>query len=72
MTNPRIKPCPKCQSADYIGVARYDSGSRRVECDNTGCNYIGPCEGSVRLAIKGHNDRVIVVPRMTSNPAPTF
>lgn len=58
MPNPKVKPCPKCGSADAIGVARYDSGSRRVECDTPGCWYIGPCEGSIRLAIKGHNQRV--------------
>jgi hypothetical protein len=57
MTNQKIKPCPKCQSADYIGVASYDTGSRRVECDAPGCWYIGPLDSTKRNAIKRHNER---------------
>lgn len=57
MTNQRIKPCPDCGSASSIGIASYDTGSRRVECDNQGCMYIGPISSRVRDAIQGHNER---------------
>jgi len=52
-TNPKLKPCPKCDSADSLEVYVYESGWRYVECDN--CWYRGPAEGSVRQAIKSHN-----------------
>lgn len=57
MTNQKIKPCPTCGSADAIGVASYDSGSRRVECDARGCWYTGPLDSTKRNAIKRHNER---------------
>lgn len=54
-TNPKMKPCPKCGYGDYLSIYKYDSGWRRVECDNGNCQYLGPGEGSVREAIKSHN-----------------
>lgn len=56
MTNPKIRPCPECKTADTIFVYRYDNGWRHVECDK--CFYLGPGEGSIRQAIKSHNERV--------------
>ncbi len=56
MTNPKMKPCPKCGTDEALAVYKYDSGWRHVECDE--CMYLGPGEGSVRQAIKAHNDRV--------------
>jgi Zn ribbon nucleic-acid-binding protein len=53
MTNPKIKPCPRCRSDEHIVCYNYDSGWRHVEC--TKCNYLGPGYGSVRAAIKAHN-----------------
>lgn len=55
MAYPKMKPCPKCNSADCLAVYTYDSGNRYVECDNRGCWYRGPGEGSIRAAIKSHN-----------------
>lgn len=57
-TNPKMKPCPHCGTADYLDVYKYDSGWCYVECDNAKCTgnfYRGPGEGSVRQAIKSHN-----------------
>jgi hypothetical protein len=55
-TNPKMKPCPKCKSAEYLAVYKYDSGWCHVECDRPTCNfYLGPGEGSIRQAIKAHN-----------------
>jgi len=51
MTNPKIKPCPKCGCG--LSVYKYDSGWCYVECNN--CFYLGPGEGSVKQAIKSHN-----------------
>lgn len=56
MTNQKMKPCPKCNSTDHLGVYSYDNGWKHVECDK--CFYLGPGEGSVRQAIKSHNARV--------------
>lgn len=56
MTNPKPKACPICKSDDRIFVYKYDSGWRHVECIS--CNYLGPGEGSVKQAIKSHNERV--------------
>lgn len=52
-TLPKIKPCPHC-GAD-TDVYKYDNGWRHVECDR--CFYLGPGEGSIRAAIKSHNER---------------
>ncbi len=54
-TSPKMKPCPSCETADYLAVYTYDSGWRYVEC--TMCDYFGPGEGSIRQAIKQHNAR---------------
>ncbi len=56
MSNPKIRPCPRCQSDEHMNVYAYDSGSRHVECDK--CFYLGPAEGSVKAAIKSHNAKV--------------
>lgn len=55
MTNQKIKPCPECKTDEYMGVYTYDSGWRYVECDK--CYYLGPGCGSVKEAIKSHNER---------------
>lgn len=60
-TNPKIKPCPLCKS-ENVSVYSYDSGWRYVECDGPGCWYRGPGEGSVRQAIKSHNERTVSTP----------
>jgi hypothetical protein len=56
-----MKPCPKCGTEDYLNVYKYDSGWCYVECDNPQCGagfgYRGPGEGSVRQAIKSHNEK---------------
>ncbi len=55
-TNPKMKPCAKCETVDHLAVYSYDHGGKHVEC--TKCNYLGPCSGSVRGAIKLHNERM--------------
>lgn len=62
-TNQKILPCPRCGSSD-LTVYEYEHGWRHVEC-NEGfnrpghlCGYLGPGEGSVRQAIKAHNDTI--------------
>lgn len=55
-TNAKMKPCPDCKSDEHLAVYEYDHGGKRVEC--TSCNYLGPCSGSIRFAIKLHNERV--------------
>jgi Zn ribbon nucleic-acid-binding protein len=68
-TNPKMLPCPKCGRTDFLAVYDYD-GWRHVECDNgfnstptppatEACHYLGPGEGSIRQAIKSHNERVL-------------
>jgi hypothetical protein len=64
-TNPKIKPCLDCGSADSLNVYKYDSGWCYVECDHNfnqrgACGYRGPGEGSVRQAIKSHNEKYAV------------
>lgn len=51
MTNPKMKPCPRCKAP--VDCWSYESGSRRVECN--GCDYIGPIDTSVSRAIKRYN-----------------
>jgi Zn ribbon nucleic-acid-binding protein len=60
MSNPKIKPCPKCRTTDHIGVYKYDSGWQHVECDK--CHYFGPGEGSARAAIISHNAKTLPPP----------
>lgn len=61
-TLPKIKPCPEC-GGEYLSVYSYDSGWRYVECDsNPVCWYRGPGEGSIRQAIKSHNEKVTAKP----------
>ncbi len=33
MAYQKMKPCPACQSGEYLAVYTYDSGWRHVECD---------------------------------------
>lgn len=56
MTPPKSKPCPTCHTDEHLSVYRYDNGTRHVECDR--CWYMGPGEGSIRAAIKAHNERI--------------
>lgn len=59
-TNPKMKPCPHCNTADYLAVYKYENGWCYVECDNSKCAgnfYRGPAETSARQAIKSHNDK---------------
>jgi len=58
MTAPKIKPCPLCNS-DNVSVYKYESGWQYVECDGNGCWYRGPGEGSIKNAIKSHNERAL-------------
>lgn len=53
-TNPKMHPCPTCDSTDNLAIYTYGNGWRYVECVK--CNYMGPGEGSKRLAIAGHNE----------------
>lgn len=62
MTNPKMKPCPQCGSADSLAVFSYDNGTRHVECDNRKCLYLGPGAGSIRAAIKAHNAKMVEWP----------
>lgn len=55
MSYPKIKPCPQCSSSSDLDVYSYDNGWRHVECDK--CFYLGPGEGSIRAAIKSHNEK---------------
>lgn len=55
MTNPKMKPCPRCGSDESLAVYSYDNGTRHVECNS--CWYLGPGEGSIRQAIKSHNEK---------------
>lgn len=55
MTYQKMIACPKCGSAEFLGVCAYESGWRHVECDAPGCRYFGPGEGNKRDAIKAHN-----------------
>jgi hypothetical protein len=57
-TNPKMQPCPCCGSAEHLTVYTHSYGWRHVECDNGLCQYMGPGEGSVRAAIKAHNEKV--------------
>jgi Zn ribbon nucleic-acid-binding protein len=54
MTYPKMKPCPRCGNED-LAVYTYENHGRHVECDK--CHYLGPPEGSIRQAIKSHNER---------------
>jgi hypothetical protein len=58
MTNPKMRPCPRCGSTEHLTVYTHSHGWRHVECDNSPCQYMGPGEGSVRAAIKAHNEKV--------------
>lgn len=55
MSYPKMKPCLRCRSAEHLAVFTYDNGARHVECE--ACGYLGPGEGSIRQAIKSHNER---------------
>ncbi len=70
MTNPKMKPCPRCGTAEHLSVYGYGYSSvshRHVECDR--CFYIGPGEGSIRAAIKAHNARIELRPNLTQQCA---
>ncbi len=53
-TYPKLKACPNSDRDDAHDVYTYESGWRYVECDH--CFYRGPGEGSIRQAIKSHNE----------------
>ncbi len=57
MTSPKIKPCPRCKTDAHMAVYTYENGWRHVECDE--CLYLGPGEGSIKQAIKSHNERMV-------------
>jgi len=57
VTNPKMKPCPKCGSTENLTIYTYDYGWKHVEC--VACDYLGPGEGSIRQAIKSYNARYI-------------
>lgn len=57
-TDPKMLPCPYGHSADYLSVYKYEGGWQHVECNASGCNYLGPASGSRRIAIKLHNEHV--------------
>lgn len=63
MTYPKMKPCPKCKSADDIAVCTYESGWSRVECDK--CGGIFSCEGRKLDAIRKHNSHAFSHPKQT-------
>ena len=54
MSYPKMAQCPNCKSDEGLDVYVYDSGTRHVECNT--CFYLGPGEGSIRAAIKAHNE----------------
>ena len=45
--------CPICDTKDYLELTKTYNGWRHVECFK--CNYMGPGEGTMKLAIDGHN-----------------
>ena len=51
----KMAPCPKCGKDELLAVYAYECGVKHVECN--GCWYLGPGEGSIRQAIKSHNER---------------
>lgn len=53
-TNPKMLPCGRCGN-EAVAVYEYD-GVKHVECDR--CHYLGPGEGSIRQAIKSHNEQM--------------
>lgn len=55
MTNPRMKPCPRCRTDADLAVYTYEAGNRHVECLK--CDYLGPAGTSIKQAIKLHNNR---------------
>ena len=59
MSNQKLKPCPTCKTDEHLEVYKYDSGWRYVECDK--CFYRGPGEGSIKQAIRSHNEEVALV-----------
>ena len=58
MTRPKMKPCPKCGTDEFLGLYTYESGWSRVECDK--CDTIFSCEGTKLLAVKSHNEKARV------------
>jgi Zn ribbon nucleic-acid-binding protein len=56
-TNPKMKPCPKCEKVEDLAVYIYDGGAQHVECD--ACFYLGPAASSRRWAVKLHNQAYI-------------
>lgn len=61
MAYPKMQSCPNCKIADHLAVYSYDNHARHVECDK--CFYLGPAEGSIKQAIKSHNERVLAEAR---------
>lgn len=55
MTDQKLKPCPNCETNEYLSVYKYANGWQHVECDM--CFYLGPGAGNRRQAIKSHNER---------------
>lgn len=62
----KMQPCGKCGTDAALDVYSYEQsgGTRHVECDE--CHYLGPSAGSVRGAIKLHND--LMKSRKTEEP----
>jgi uncharacterized metal-binding protein (TIGR02443 family) len=62
-TNPKLKPCPNCKTVDHLAVYSYEQsgGTKHVECNK--CFYLGRGEGSIRQAIKSHNEHVVAMER---------
>jgi len=55
---PKIKPCPRCGSADEVGVSIYEGGGVYVECTME-CGYRGPASTSKLWAVRNHNAAAI-------------
>ena len=53
-TDPKLMPCLRCDTDEFLSVYKYESGWQHVECDK--CFYLGPASGSRRWAIKLHNE----------------
>lgn len=53
MTAPKMKPCAKCKTANYLAIYIYEHGGRRVECEK--CNYMSHAYTSKIGAVRAHN-----------------
>ena len=67
MTQPKIKPCPRCLDGGDPVLMTYENGWKHVECFD--CDLLGPGEGNNAAAIRSWNATAREIPALPTDTA---